>query len=77
MLEGSNNPTELLERAAGGNQTNVEQLFSLHRDRLTSLAEAATLIDPALDMVAHDWLSPEILRRKAAAVIRHHNAPHP
>jgi RNA polymerase sigma-70 factor (ECF subfamily) len=37
MLEDSRNPTELLERAAGGDQTAVEQLFSMYRERLKSM----------------------------------------
>jgi RNA polymerase sigma-70 factor (ECF subfamily) len=37
MLEDSGNPTELLERAAGGDQAAVEQLFSMYRDRLKSM----------------------------------------
>lgn len=37
MLEDPNNPTELLERAAGGDQVAVEQLFSMYRDRLKSM----------------------------------------
>ncbi len=37
MLQDSRNPTELLERAAGGDQTAVEQLFSMYRERLKSM----------------------------------------